>query len=57
MQKKLQRWKAVECARHSLTEVEKRYPQIDRKALAIYWDCKCCYKYLIGSSLVIETDH
>ena len=59
MQKKPQGWKAVECANLSLslTEVEKRYPQIDREALAIRWACERCYKYLIGSSFVIETDH
>ena len=50
-------WKAIECASHSLTEVEKRYPQIDREALAIRWACERCYKYLIESSFVIETDH
>ena len=44
------------CASRSLTEVEKRYPQINREALAIRCTCKRCYKYLIGSSLIIETD-
>ena len=57
MQKKPQGWKAVECASRSLTEVEKRYPQIDREAFAIRSACERCYKYLIGSSFVIETDH
>lgn len=57
MQKKPQGWKAIECASRSLTEVEKRYPQIDREALAILWACERCYNYLIGSSFVIETDH
>ena len=57
MQKKPQRWKGVECASRSLTEVKKRYPQIDRKALAIRWACERCYKYLIGRSFIIETDH
>ena len=57
MQKKPQGRKAVECASRSLTEVEKRYPQIDREALAIRWACERCYKYLIGSSFIIETDH
>ena len=35
MQKKPEGWNAVECASRSLTEVEKRYLQIDREALAI----------------------
>ena len=37
--------------------VEKRYPQIDREALAIRWACERCEKHLIVSSFVIETDH
>ena len=37
LQRKPEGWKAVECASRSLTEVEKRYPQIDREALAIRW--------------------
>ena len=52
MQKKPQGWKAVECASRNLTEVEKRYSQIDREALAIRWACERCYKYLIRSSFV-----
>ena len=57
MQKKPQGWKAVECASRSLTEVEKRYSQTDREALAIRWASKRCYMYLIGSSFIVETDH
>ena len=57
MHKKSQRWKAIECASRSLTEVEKRYLQIDREALAIRWACERCYVYLIGSSCIIQTDH
>ena len=57
MQKTPQEWKAVECASRSPTEVEKRYPKIHREALAIHWAGKRCYKYLIGSSFVIETEH
>ena len=57
MQKKPKGWKAIECVSRGVTEVEKRYPQIDREALAIRWACERCEKYLIGSSFVIETDH
>ena len=53
MQKKPQGWKAVKCASCSLTDIEKRYPQIDQEALAICWACERCYKYLIGSSFII----
>ena len=51
------RVESSECASRSLAEVEKRYPQIDREALAIRWACEQCYLYLAGSSFVIETDH
>ena len=57
MQEKPEGWKAAECASRSLTEVEKRYSQIDREALAIRWACERCYLYLTGSSFGIETDH
>ena len=56
MNKKSQRWKAIECASRSLTEVEKRYLQIDREVLAIRWACERWYMYLIGSSCIIQTD-
>ena len=57
LQRKPEGWKAVECASRSLTEVEKRYSQIDCEALAILWACERCYLYLIWSSFTIETDH
>lgn len=57
LQKKPQGWKAVECAGHSLTEVEQRYPQVAHEALAIRCTYECCYKYLIESLFIIETDH
>lgn len=47
----------VTCASKSLTEVEKRYSQTDREALAIRWAYEKCYMYLIGSQFTIETDH
>ena len=40
-----------------MTEAEKRYSQLVKKALAIRWACERCYIYDIGSSFVIETDH
>ena len=57
LQRKPEGWKAVYYASRGLTEVEKRYPQIDCEALAIRWACERCYLYLIGSSFITETDH
>ena len=57
LQRKPEGWNAVKCVSRRLTEVEKRYPQIDRESLAIRWSCERCYLYLTGSSFVIETDH
>ena len=51
------RWEPIMCASRSLTETEKRYSQIEKEALAIRWGCEKCYKYLIGSRFVLETDH
>ena len=38
-------------------EVEKHSPQTDLEALAIVWASGRCYKYLIESSFIVETDH
>jgi hypothetical protein len=57
-QKKREGWQPVACASRSLTDVEKRYSQLEREALAIRWVCEKCYTYLIGSPrFVIITDH
>ena len=56
-QKKSHGWQTVACASRSLTPVEQRYSQLEREALAIRWGCERCYKYLIGSTFIVETDH
>ena len=51
-------WQPVVCASRSLTDVEKRYSQMEKEALAIRWACERCYIYLIGSPrFTIITDH
>ena len=41
----------------TLSEVEKRYSQIEREALAIMWGCEKYHLYLYGKSFSVVTDH
>ena len=41
----------------SLTEVEKRYSQTEREALACVWACERLHRYLYGCSFDLMTDH
>ncbi len=51
-------WQPVACSSRSLTDVEQRYSQMEREALAIRWACERCYVYLIGSPpFEVITDH
>ena len=49
-------WKPVVYASRSLTETESRYAQIE-EALASTWACKHFSDYILGKSIVIESDH
>ena len=42
---------------HTLSEVEERYSQIEREALAIMWGCEKYHLYLYGKSFSVVTDH
>ena len=60
MQRKKQGLQSVACQSRSLTEVEQRYSQMEREALAIQWAYERCYTFLIGSIFKIIrliTDH
>ena len=50
-------WKPVVYASRSLTEVEKRYAQIEKEALASTWACERFTDYILGKHVLIETDH
>ena len=44
-------------ASRSLTEVERRYSQIEKECLAIVWGCEKFHIYLYGRVFVIKTDN
>ena len=50
-------WHPVAFASRSLSEVEQRYAQIEKEALATVWACEKFAAYLIGGKFSIETDH
>ena len=44
-------------ASRSLTDVERRYSQTEREALAIVWACERFHTYLYGTKFLLITDH
>jgi len=50
-------WRAISYASRRLTDVERRYSQTEKEALAVVWSCERFYLYLIGREFEIETDH
>lgn len=42
---------------HSLSDVERRYSQVEKEALAVVWACEKLHLYLIGSEFEIVTDN
>lgn len=51
------RWGPVAYVSRSLTPTERRYAQIEKKALALTWACARFRDYLIGITFTLETDH
>jgi transposase InsO family protein len=41
----------------SLTDVEQRYSQIEREALAVVWSCEHFHLYTYGQHITVVTDH
>ena len=50
-------WCPVIFASRSITDVERRYAQIEKEALAITWICEKLADYLMGLQFHIHTDH
>lgn len=44
-------------ASRSLTDVEQRYSQTEREALAVVWACEHFHVYVMGSDFTVVTDH
>lgn len=53
----LQNQQPVAFASRSLTKTERRYPQIEKEALAIRYACKKFHEYVYGKKLIVESDH
>lgn len=53
--------KGVKCitayASQSLSDVERRYSQTEKEALAIVWHCEHFHLYIYGHTLTLVTDH
>ena len=52
-----QEGKIIAYASRSLTDVESRYSQTEREALALVWGCKHFHLYLFGHTFKLISDH
>jgi len=50
-------WRAVSYASRNLTDVERRYSQTEKEALALVWSCERFNLYIFGREFELETDH
>ena len=50
-------WRVVSYASRNLTEVERRYAQTEKEALALVWACERFNLYVYGPDFELETDH
>jgi len=52
-----QTWRPVMFISRALTPVECRHAQLEKKALALTWACERLSDYIVGKSIIAETDH
>lgn len=50
-------WRVISYASRSLTDVERRYSQTEKEALALVWSCERFNLYVLGRKFELETDH
>ena len=50
-------WRPVCFASRSLTDVERRYAQIEKECLALTWACEKFADFLVGIYFTLHTDH
>lgn len=50
-------WRALSYATRNLNDVERRYSQTEKEALALVWACKTFNIYVNGRKFELETDH
>ena len=50
-------WRVVAYASRRLTDVERRYSQTEKEALALVWACERFNLYVFGREFELETDH
>ena len=50
-------WRVISYASRSLSDVERRYNQTEKKALGLVWACERFSLYVFGKKFELETDH
>ena len=50
-------WRVISCASRNLTDVKRRYSQMEKEALALVWACERFNLYVYGHDFELETDH
>ena len=50
-------WKPVSYTSRAMTDIERRYAQIEKEALAVTWACDKFSNYILGKRILIGTDH